>query len=170
MSTSNITLYITQFSLKNKIFITFSNIPKVKNICVCVCLHICVCLPITSIGEREKLIVEQYLSTLLKGHYPLVQNQGNVGLFHRYCSIHCSSIHCFLSNAGQEKPFFINKYLSKIKEKHFFLLKYKYFCIYCCSKLDLTKFLQQKKPSGTMHDLLRMTKLIENSSENSIPE
>lgn len=120
MSTSNITLYITQFSLKNKIFITFSNIPKVKNICVCVCLHICVCLPITSIGEREKLIVEQYLSTLLKGHYPLVQNQGNVGLFHRYCSIHCSSIHCFLSNAGQEKPFFINKYLSKIKEKHFF--------------------------------------------------
>lgn len=58
MSTSNITLYIIQFSLKNIIFITFSNIPKVKNIFVCVCLHICVCLPITSIGEREKLIVE----------------------------------------------------------------------------------------------------------------
>lgn len=42
MSTSNITLYITQFSLKNKIFITFSNIPKVKNICVCVFAHLCV--------------------------------------------------------------------------------------------------------------------------------
>lgn len=53
MSTSNITLYIIQFSLKNIIFITFSNIPKVKNIFVCVCTSVCVCLLPQLVSERN---------------------------------------------------------------------------------------------------------------------